>query len=165
MVSETLGETAVKEIQANPAKFVYEQFAEGGAFQRSAISRSSLDSLPVILRVRGGERAFLDVTVWECSEEDIAYSVYEAVRSGGKQKQWDHVSTTLSPYTILDPLEEYGPMVAREAATMLWGQCKSAISCPKPLHEAAWFFPWGLEEAVDDNSMILYTSNIDTKEA
>lgn len=153
-------QTIIQGIRDDPQKFLYAQFAEGGAFQQCPVTRNDLDSLPIIMRLLVDERIFLAVTVWDYIDSNYSRCVYRAHNSWGRPKAWTYVSRTPYACTQVDDQPEFMPAYALDDATWAWKHCRENIPARNYLPEYAWFFPMGLAEALDGTSRLEYISNV-----
>ena len=116
MASESRFQTVIQGIRDDPQKFIYGQFAPGGAFERCPVTRGDLDCIPIIMRLLVHERLFLAITVWESDEFGYSRETYRAYNSWKKPETWEYKSTAPPAYTDVDDEPEFMPAYAQEDA-------------------------------------------------
>lgn len=166
MVKESRFQTAIQSIRDDPQKFIYGQFAPGGAFENCSVTRGDLDCVPIFMHLLVHERLFLAITVWESDELGYSRHTYRAYNSWRKPETWEYNSTAPPIYRNVDDQPEFMPAYAMEDAEWVWRHYKANIPARNHLPEHAWFFPCGLAEALDGTSWLDYASNVpsETKE-
>lgn len=166
MMNESRFQTVIQDIRDDPQKFIYEQFAPGGAFENCHVTRGDLDCIPIIMRLLAHERIFLTITVWKSDELGYSRETYRAYNSWKKPETWECTSTSPPVYIDVDDQPEFMPAYAMEDAEWAWRYYKTTIPARNRLPEHAWFFPGGLAEALDGTSWLDYASNApsETKE-
>lgn len=160
MVNESRFQTAIQSIRSDPQKFIYGQFAPGGAFQDCPVTRGDLDCIPILMRLLVHERLFLTITVWKSDEFGYSRETYRAYNSWRQPETWEYGSTAPPLYTNVDDEPEFTPPYAMDDACWEWEHQKENIPARNYLSEHAWFFPLGLAEALDGTSRLDYISNM-----
>lgn len=166
MVNESRFQTVIQGIRDDPQKFIYKQFASGGAFENCPVTRGDLDCIPILMRLLVRERLFLTITVWKSDEFGYSMEAYRAYNRWRKAEMWERNFTAPPIYTNVDDQPEFMPAYAMEDAGWAWSHYKTAIPARNHLPEHAWFFPGGLAEALYGTSWLEYVSNVpsETKE-
>lgn len=165
MVSETLAEKLVSEIQKNPATFVAEQFKEGGVFHGEpyGFDASDLENLPVIVRLTVRDSSYLlKVVSWWLGDtcyRKIEYCSDAKAPEGVEPLEWRRC------YVYYDEIQLFQgewwelEQAAVGMAANEWREITVDNTRCTPDGRYAWFFPCGLKPAMRRDGMALHVNN------
>lgn len=164
MVSETLAEKLVSEIQKNPATFVAEQFKESGVFHSEAygLDVCDLEDSPVIMRLTVGNNIYLNVTSWKLEDpyfKRIEYSAHAKISGSGECPEWVRDYIEHEGFRLF-----HGSWWGLERAIVgvaadEWREITVDITRCTPTPKYAWFFPCGLKPAMRRDGMFMHVNN------
>lgn len=160
MEFDVMKQRIVEEIRKDAARFITEQFSDGGVFEYS-IYASESSVLPIIIRVTDGEQFSLSVTIWDYVVDSFSKITYTAngVQNEDGSLSWKLDSSYYDSYTDAQDADRFLPEIIIGKALGGWKEIVSSITARGDYREYAWFFPLGLKPALNHAGMTMSVSN------
>ena len=161
MEFDMLKQRIIEEIRKDAARFITEQFSDGGVFEYS-IYASELNELPIIIRVTDGEQFSLSVTIWDYVVDSFSKTTHTAngVQNEDGSLSWKLDSSYYDAYTDAQDADRFLPEIIIGKALGDLKEIVARIESRRDAKEYAWFFPLGLKQALN-HSIMMSASNQD----
>lgn len=166
MTLDALKQRTIEAIREAPARFLYGQFREYGAFEHSIFARNGLNELPIIMHVIDGDQFSLLVTIWDYVVDSFSKTTYKAhgIPNENGQLLWALDVSAYDAYTDVQDADRFLPEIIIGEALEEWEEIVNSIAARGDSREYAWFFPCGLKPALNHSGMMMFASNRDTEQ-
>ena len=150
MTFEAVKRRTVEVIREAPARFLYGQFREYGAFEHSIFARNGLNELPIIMRVIDGDQFSLLVTIWDYVVDSFktTYKAHGIPNENG-MLLWALDVYAYDAYSDVQDADRFLPEIIIGEALEEWEEIVNSIAAHGDSREYAWLFPCGLKPALN----------------
>lgn len=166
MTPDALKQRTIEAIREAPARFLYGQFREYGAFEHSIFARNGLNELPIIMRVIDGDQFSLLVTIWDYVVDSFSKTTYKAhgILNENGMLLWEFDVSAYDAYTDVQDADRFLPEIIIGEALEEWEEIAASIAARGDSREYAWLFPCGLKPALNHAGMTMFASNRDAEQ-
>lgn len=166
MTYEALKQRTIEAIREAPARFLYGQFREYGAFEHSIFARNGLNELPIIMHVIDGDQFSLLVTIWDYVVDSFSKTTYKAhgIPNENGMLLWALDVSAYDAYSDVQDADRFLPEIIIGEALEEWEEIAASIAARGDSREYAWLFPCGLKPALNHAGMTMFASNRDAEQ-